>query len=354
MAMNKGEWSELYAILHMLSEPDLTIVDDNLEEITNELYSVKNLSVKEQENIIKYVLENNMDVQVYFNDDIKQLISKEEISFNKKLIFDGIIHSINGNGAFEISGSNAILSKMTPDGLLKASSYSKADLQAIVLDNRLGEEKELKYSIKSSLGSPATILNASMQTNFIYEVNGISKNDIEKINSINTRTKLLDRIKMIRSLNGDINFVKVQNDNFEYNLKLIDSNMPNYLGDALLNSYEKATKNLKSLFLMSSKFDDETFALKKLGDFLEGISFGFFPSQKWDGINDVNGGLIVVKRNGSVVILDLVYYKNEVRKYLIDRTKFDSPSTTRYKMLELFEKDGKIYFTLNLQIRYSE
>ena len=66
MAMNKGEWSELYAILHMLSEPDLTIVDDNLEEITNELYSVKNLSVKEQENIIKYVLENNMDVQVYF------------------------------------------------------------------------------------------------------------------------------------------------------------------------------------------------------------------------------------------------------------------------------------------------
>ena len=59
MAMNKGEWSELYAILHMLSEPDLTIVDDNLEEITNELYSVKNLSVKEQENIIKYVLENN-------------------------------------------------------------------------------------------------------------------------------------------------------------------------------------------------------------------------------------------------------------------------------------------------------
>ena len=38
MAMNKGEWSELYAILHMLSEPDLTIVDDNLEEITNELY----------------------------------------------------------------------------------------------------------------------------------------------------------------------------------------------------------------------------------------------------------------------------------------------------------------------------
>lgn len=125
---------------------------------------------------------------------------------------------------------------------------------------------------------------------------------------------------MIRKLNGEISFLKVQNDKFEYNLKLIDSNMPNYLGDALLNSYERNTKNLKSLFLMSSKFDDETFALKKLGDFLEGISFGFFPSKKWNGINDVNGGLIVVKRNGSVVILDLVYYKNEVRKYLIDKT----------------------------------
>ncbi len=354
MAMNKGEWSELYAILHMLSEPDLTIVDNNLEEITDKLYSIKNVSVKEQKNTIKYVLENNMDVQVYFNNDIKQLISKEEISLNKKLIFDGIINSTKGKGAFEISGSNAILSKMTPDGLLKASSYSKADLQAMVLDNRLGEEKELKYSIKSSLGRPATILNASTQTNFIYEVKGISIDDIDKINSIKTKTKLLDRIKMIKKLNGDIKFVKVQNANFEYNLKLIDSNMPTYLGDALLNSYEKDTKNLKSLFLMSSKFNDETFALKKLGDFLEGISFGFFPSKKWNGINDVNGGFIVVKQNGSVVILDLVYYRNEVRKYLIDRTKFESPSTPRYKMLELFEKDGKIYFTLNLQIRYYE
>ena len=74
MAMNKGEWSELYAILHMLSEPDLTIVDDNLEEITCELYSVKNLSVKEQETVIKYVLENNMDVQVYFKKKKKKLI----------------------------------------------------------------------------------------------------------------------------------------------------------------------------------------------------------------------------------------------------------------------------------------
>ena len=354
MAMNKGEWSELYVILYLLDDPNLNIVDANLEEITNKLYSVKNLSVQEKKNFITYVLKNDRSVQVYFNNDFKQLIPKEEIAFNKKLIFNGIIHSINGSGAFEIAESNKILSKMTPAGLLKASSYSKADLQSVVLDKRLGKEKELKYSVKSSLGNPATILNASSQTNFIYEVKGISKEDMFKINSINTRTKLLDRIKMIRKLNGDIKFVKVQNANFEYNLKLIDSNMPNYLGDALLNSYEKRTKNLKSLFLMSSEFDDETFALKKLGDFLESISFGFFPSKKWNGIKDVNGGILLVKKNGSVVLLDLVYYSNEVRKYLINKTKFDSPDTKRYKMLELFEKDGKIYFTLNLQIRYTE
>lgn len=31
----------------------------------------------------------------------------------------------------------------------------------------------MKYSIKSSLGSPATILNASNHTNFIYEITGL-------------------------------------------------------------------------------------------------------------------------------------------------------------------------------------
>ncbi len=92
--------------------------------------------------------------------------------------------------------------------------------------------------------------------------------------------------------------------------------------------------------------------MKKLGDLLVGISFGFFPSVKWDGNNEINGGLLLVKKDGSIVMLDLVYYKTYVIQYLLNETKLDSPSSSRYKMLELYNKNGKIYFTLNIQIRY--
>lgn len=52
-------------------------------------------------------------------------------------------------------------------------------------------------------------------------------------------------------------------------------------------------------------------------------------------------------------MLDLVYYENTVRKYLINNTQLDSPSSTRYHMLEVFKDNDEYYFTLNLQVRYT-
>ena len=226
-------------------------------------------------------------------------------------------------------------------------------MELIVLDAKQQKEAKLSYSIKSSLGSPATILNSSSNTNFKYKVERISINQIKEINSIDTRTKLLDRINKIAELGGIISFDSVPSESFEYNLKMVDSNMPKYLGNALLYSYQKNNKDLKSIFIDSNDFQDKTMALKKLGDLINAISFGFFPGHKWDGINTVTGGLLIVKENGEVCIIDLVYYKEEVQKYLISESKLDSPSSKRYKMLDLFEeKKETFFFTLNLQIRY--
>lgn len=351
MAMNRGEWSELYAILSLLSEPNMTIADESLEKITDELYKVNKLSIEEQETIIDYVLNNNLDVDVYFNNNLTEKVKALDIKEGKNILLENIKSAVAGDGAFEIESIKPLLRKMTSNGVIKSKSSSKEDLNAVVLDGRLGRDVTLKYSIKSCLGSPATLLNASSLTNFLYEVNGLDVADIETVNSIDTSTKLVDRIKKISELGGTIKFIKAESDSFDYNLRMIDSNLPKYIGDALLNSYTHDNKNLKELFL-NNNFIDTDFALKKLGDFLAGISFGFFPGIKWNGINEVNGGLIIVKNDGKVYVLDLVYFRDKVIKYLINQTKLDSPSSSRYHMLELFEKDGKIYFTLNLQIRY--
>lgn len=355
-SFNRGEWSEIYAILGMLICPDLSIGNADLQEITNNLYKIKSIQIKNPEGIIEYILNNNAQVEVYYNNELDNLISKIELFENKHRIYEAIQTAPIGAGSFEIHGIDNLLMKLTRGNKIKASSFDKEDLEACVHDNRVGKDSQLKYSIKSSLGSPATLLNSSNHTNFLYSITGFDSSLIDTVNSIEGRTKLLDRLNFIKSHGGKISFEGVTDPIMNYNLEMIDSRMPEYLGNVLLNSYLFDTKDLKDLFLRSTKFSDEVFALKKLGDLLAGISFGFFPSVKWNGENVVNGGLVIVKHDGNIIILDLIYYRNEVVKYLINETKLDSPSSSRYHMLELKPSlyDEKIFFTLNLQIRYKK
>ena len=358
-SFNRGEWSEIYAIICMLVCPELSVGNSDLEEITNKLYEIKRIQIANpntSNGIIEYCLKNKCDVEVYYDNELDNLISMFELNENKRRIFEAIQNAPIGNGSFEIEGIDNLLVKLTKGNKIKAKSFSKEDLEATVLDKRIGRNESLKYSIKSSLGNPATLLNSSHHTNFLYSIVGLDEKYIDEINEIEGSTKLLDRINFIISHGGKINFEKVVDQNLEYNLRMVDSNMPEYIANVLLDSYLLGTKDLKELFLRSNQFIDRDFALKKLGDLLAGISFGFFPSVRWNGINSVNGGLVIVKDDGNIMILDLVYYRNEVIKFLIKETKLESPSSTRYNMLFLHKNplDKKIYFTLNLQIRYKK
>lgn len=352
MGQNRGEWSEVYSLAYLLINNDLNILDDKLSYISNNIFQVKCVSVKETEGEIKFVIENGDRILVYSENELKSVIDKLEMEIFVKKLIQFILSAPSSSGSFEIPDISNTLSKMTRGNKIKAKSTLKEDITLLVFDFKKGMTKPLKYSIKSMLGSPATLLNSSSNTNFVYEIMGINDVQMNQINAINTRTKLLDRYHKIISFGGQIKFVNMESSNFKYNLRMIDSNMPEYIANVLLRSYSENSKNLKELFLSSLSFDDPDFALTKLGQLLEGISFGFFPNKKWDGKNLVDGGLIIVKPNGEVGVLDLIYEKDIVRKYLIEETKLDSPSATRYHMFEVFKENDRYFFKLNLQIRY--
>lgn len=357
MAKNRGEWSEFYVILYLLDNPNLNLVNSDLNPICDNLFVVEKLSVNEKDKIIDYLLSTNEEIKIFFDNVFKNIILKDEVKSNINIIKEHIKTVNKGAGAFEIKEIEPLLKKMTGQKFLKSNSNLKYDLIATVLDKKISQKLVLKYSVKSSFGKPATILNASNLTDFIFEVKGLTKKDIKEINKITTsksKSKLRDGLKKIYDLGGKIDFFDIKSESFKYNLQMIDSKMPEYLGNVLLNFYQNSKSGLKDLFLENNFFKDEDFALKKLSDFLGGISFGFFPKEKWNGINEVNGGLMIVKNDGKVVVLDLIYFKQEVLKYLMEETKLDSPSSTRYKMLQLYENDGKVFFTLNLQVRYKK
>ena len=121
----------------------------------------------------------------------------------------------------------------------------------------------------------------------------------------------------------------------------------------LLLSYKKNEKDIKKLLnIVSSNADENLFYRKKMSDFANAVTFGMRAGNKWNGVNEVNGGIILVTEKGEVYLLDLIYFKEIVDKYLINNIKFDSPSSSRYKMFEIYKEKDQYYFKLNLQVRF--
>lgn len=99
-----------------------------------------------------------------------------------------------------------------------------------MIENNSVIKKNEAFGIKSHLGNKPTLLNASGNTNFIFEVNGITCDKVDKINEIDTKTKLKDRLNYIEKLGGSLVYKGAEKEAMEYNLKLSDSAMPNIIG----------------------------------------------------------------------------------------------------------------------------
>src|SRR5690606_510039 len=213
---------------------------------------------------------------------------------------------------------------------LKAKSTVKSDIKIVIHDQRTGTNPELGFSIKSQLGGASTLLNAGKTTNFIYEIENINLTDeqINSINSIDTRSKIKDRIEEIYSLGGTLNFIKTESSIFGNNLILIDSALPKIVSETLKKFFTSGLS--KSAELINSvteinplNFDLEnnhpfyTYIFKR---FITDIALGMMPSKVWTGQLDATGGYLVVKENGEVLCYH-IYNRNEFEDYLYSNTK---------------------------------
>ena len=348
MGFNKGEWSELYTFLYLLENPDLVIVDENLQVIDKALFKILEIILADK----KYKIEDE-NILKLLNDEQSKEYDINHLSEQNRVLLAKILAHKSAKGSFEIKEIQPLIDDFFDGQKPKGASNVKGDLTANVLDNKRSQNFNISYNIKSNLGSPATLLNASNHTNFIYEVTGIDDNIMNQVNAIQTANKLLDRCLFLSSCKTGINFVKTESNTFEFNLKLIDSNLDKFLAHMLYISYAENTKDIQKLISTISKNEDEIkFYKKKIGDFANAVTFGMRAGEKWNGTNEVNGGIILVTKTGEVYLLDLIYFKNIVDKYLIDNIKLDSPSSTRYRMFNIYKENGKYFFKLNLQIRF--
>ena len=241
------------------------------------------------------------------------------------------------------------------------TSGDKTDIRIVLHDQRTKINSTMGFSIKSQLGGDSTLLNASGATNFSYRVEGydFSDEEIEAINAIDTRTKIIDRIAAIRAKGADLVFHHVDNDTFRKNLAMLDGDLAATIAQLLVEQFNTSTRMFDELAkalaetnpLGFDKDDAESMYIYKLKHLLTSAALGMMPGKKWSGKFDANGGYLVVKKDGEILCYHF-YDRNRFKDFLFRNAYLERGKTHRHGYASLYrDEDGKVYFKLNLQIR---
>ena len=217
---NKGEWSELYVLLRLLAYGKIYAADDQVKKIENVYFPILKIIREEAKGKrLEYRIGENEDVDIYSNDVKIKSISKERLKKEADYLYNEIVNM--KSRSFEIEQTEKFANEIECYRL-SAPSTDKTDIKMQIHDIHTGFEPVCGFSIKSELGSAPTLLNASGATNFVFEVDGISDEQMENINALsNPKSKIMDRMEQIFS-NGKVTYSKAANEKFANNLMLID------------------------------------------------------------------------------------------------------------------------------------
>ncbi|AQY52088.1 Type II restriction endonuclease HpaII [Listeria weihenstephanensis FSL R9-0317] len=355
MKGNKGEWSELYVFLKLLGDGKLYAADENMKKIEDIFYGIIKIIREDKLHNLEYVYDGEITIvdantdntllvlpDTYFKSAATKLL--QEIKLNKN--------------SFEIPEISQLAQNISYTNL-KANSSSKTDITLMIHDYKTGFQTETGFSIKSRLGSPATLLNASRATNFEYKISNkkLSNHEVMTFNNI---SNFKEKFQYLNEIGADIMFNRVCSKVFEYNLKLVDTGLPEVIASLLKKSFSSSNRiitDLTHLIAEENVFsipEDEalTFYSYKVKELLTNIALGMVPAKNWNGVYETTGGYIIVKEDGDVLCYH-VYNRNEFRDYLFLNTKLEVGSTNRHEFGLIEEIDGEQFLNLNLQIRFT-
>lgn len=354
---NKGEWSEIYALFKLLGDMKVFTGDENLNKMEDLFYPVLKILREERGKSYEYDIEDRNVVFMTENGAEFMRLPVTEFAEQAKELF----RQINANkGVFSVPDTEAFMTRIRC-GRLKAPSADKTDIKIIIHDPRTGMCPKLGFSIKSKLGSPATLINASSATSFTYRITGVdfSDNQIAEINGIDSKYKIRDRLRVIRNYGGVLKFRNMKSAVFNNNLVMIDSRLPEILSCMLFHYYCGDAKTLADLTSLAAGENPMGYDMSqgnmyyeyKIKHFMTDAVMGLVPASVWNGVYQANGGYLVVKEDGDVLCYHF-YDKNIFEAYLFHNLVFDTPSSTRHGFGKIIKSNNEYLFDLNLQVRF--
>ncbi len=352
---NKGEWSEFYAFMKLLVDKKIVEADEELEKMEAIFFPILKIIREETGGKQEYELQTGDKVKISQGDGNIAIVDTSDLKTKVVKIFDEIKEK---SQTFSIPLAKEMFERFRVN-TLNAGNARKEDLILKVHDHTIGHDHEIGFSIKSKLGSPATLLNASGATNFIYKITGLDERKIKKINSIKTKSKIRDRLFAIREAGGSFTFHDMDSDVFKRNLRKIDTFMPEILSEVILayfsdkgSTFPELLQNLhdEDFQILNIQLSTEDYEYK-IKSLLNNAALGMVPASPWDGTLRAHGGVIIVREDGELVCYHL-YNAEAFRNYLFNNTRMESPSATRHGYGSIYKEKGDFFIKLNLQIRF--
>lgn len=357
MKGNKGEWSELYTLFKLAADGRLYAADAETNKIDTIYYDILKIIRSQKDDNWQYIRNGSIKVIAESTGEEVATIPISEFEENAELLLSSIKAVKSKEGSFEVPDIESFISKIKCS-TTKAKSSDKSDITLMVHDIKTGSDPTLGFSIKSQLGSPSTLFNASGATNFIYELSGHTLSGDEK-DTFHSFKRFKDKFEYLDSLGVDVSFVKTENDIFNANLMLVDTQMSLIIGNMLEDFYRGRANKVVDLTNLCGEYnicnvnddDKDVFYAYKVKEQMTNIALGMMPASRWNGNYEATGGYIIVKDDGDVLCYH-IYNRNEFREYLYNNTKFDTPSKSKHHFGVIEEVDGKQILKLNLQIRF--
>lgn len=357
MKGNKGEWSELYTLFKLAADGRLYAADAETNKIDTIYYDILKIIRSQKDDNWQYIRNGSIKVIAESTGEEVATIPISEFEENAELLLSSIKAVKSKKGSFEVPDIESFISKIKCS-TTKAKSSDKSDITLMVHDIKTGSDPTLGFSIKSQLGSPSTLFNASGATNFIYELSGHTLSGDEK-DTFHNFKRFKDKFEYLDSLGVKVAFSEIDNDVFESNLMLIDADISKILSYMLETFYRGRASKVTDLtdickndnICNAKELNRDVFYSYKIKEFMTIIALGMMPASQWKGKYEATGGYIIVKEDGDVLCYH-IYNRNEFREYLYNNTKFDTPSKSKHHFGMIEEVNGKQILKLNLQIRF--
>jgi HpaII restriction endonuclease len=245
---NKGEWSELYALLKLLADGQLRPGDADLQALPDKALKILSVARSDTTGVVQYKLDGKK-ISIKSANGNSEIATKDCAKWAQMLLTAIQADSVE-KGAKAIPEASEWMQALRTTSL-KAKSTDKADVEIVLHDLHTGAAPQLGFSVKSYLGGAPTLLNASTHTNFVYPIPNCNANQQAEFNNALSSDSFTTAFATL-PINGQPNALHARVDSivFGQNFALLDCQLQTIIGHLLSRttrgSFEQSMPSLRA------------------------------------------------------------------------------------------------------------